>query len=40
MFYQDKKTDEMLILPVKSIYVGYHWFVGHNSKHILDHEYE
>ena len=22
--YQDKKTDEMLMLPVKFIYVGYH----------------
>ena len=40
MSYQDKKTDEILMLPVKSIYVGYRRFVGHNSKHILGHEYK
>ena len=40
MSYQNKDTNEMLMLPVKSIYVGYHQFVGHDSKHILGYEYK
>ena len=30
----------MLMLSVRSIYIGYYQFVGHDSKHILGYEYE
>ena len=40
MFYQDKNTNKMLILLVKSIYVDYHQFVAYNSKYILGYEYK
>ena len=40
MSYQNKDTDEILMFPVKSIYVGYRRFVEHDNKHILGHEYE
>ena len=40
MSYQDKNTIEMLMLPIRSIYVDYYQFVAHASKYILGHEYE
>ena len=40
MSYQNKNTDEMLILPIRSIYVDYHQFVVYDSKHILGHKYK
>jgi len=39
MSYQNKNTDEMLILSMKSIYIGYCRFVEYDSKYILDYEY-
>lgn len=40
MSNQNKNTYRILMLPVKSIYVNYHQSMEHDSKHILDHEYE
>jgi len=40
MSYQDKVTDKMLMLSVRSIYVDYYQFVAYNSKYILGYEYK
>ena len=40
MSYQNKNTDEMLMLSVRCIYISYYQFLGHDSKYILDYEYE